>query len=255
MGRLQGKVAVVTGGASGMGEATVRRFVAEGAQTVISDVQAELGEALAAETGAIFVQHDVSDDAAWRRVMALIEERFGRLDVVFNNAGIFGGESIEEVKLENWHRLIGVNQTGVMLGCHHGIALMRKNPGGCSGSLINTASSAAFAGLPDSLAYTATKGAVRLMTKAVAAHCARARLAIRRNTLVPGAIRTPMMEAALEADPRNLEICSNMSPMGRMGTGEEIAAMATFLASDESSYCTGSEFLVDGGMLAIHPGH
>lgn len=238
-----------------MGASTVRRFVAEGAQVVISDVQADLGEALAAETGAIFVPHDVSDNDAWRSVMALIETRLGRLDVVFNNAGIFDGGSIEDLNLDTWHRLIGVNQTGVMLGCHHGIALMRKNPGGSAGSLINTSSSAAMLGLPGSLAYTATKGAVRLMTKSMAAHCARARNNIRCNTIVPGAIRTPMLEAGLAANPNLLEICNNMSPLGRMGSGDEIAAMATFLASDESSFCTGSEFIVDGGMLAIHPGH
>ncbi len=255
MNRLAGKVAIVTGGSVGMGAAIVRRFVAEGARVVITDVQVEQGAAMAAELGAIFVEHDVSDDAAWRRVMAETEAKYGRLDVVANNAGIFGGGSIEELDLAMWHKLIAVNQTGVMLGCHYGITLMRKNPEGPKGSLINTASSSAYAGLPGFVGYTATKGAVRLMTKSIAAHCARAGLGIRCNAIIPGAIRTPMLEAALAGDPAAEEHCANMSPLSRIGTCEEIAAMAAFLAADESSYCTGSEFLVDGGALAIHPGH
>lgn len=255
MKRLEGKVALITGGAAGMGEASVRRFVNEGARVVISDVQVDRGQALAAETGSLFVRHDVSDDSAWRSVMGLIETKFGRLDVVFNNAGIFTVGSIEDLDLAAWARLIGVNQTGVMLGCHHGIVLMKKNPGGCTGSLINTSSTSGFAGIPAALGYTATKGAVRLMTKSIAAHCARAGLAIRCNTIVPGAIRTPMLESAIGGSRQVEETAANMSPMGRMGSCEEIAAMAAFLAADESSFCTGSEFLVEGGALAIHPGY
>lgn len=255
MERLQGKVALITGGAKGMGGASVRRFVKEGARVIISDMDVAAGEALARETGALFVRHDVADDADWRRVMGLIESRFGRLDVVFNNAGIFTVGSIEDLDLVAWNRLISVNQTGVMLGCHHGIALMKKNPGGSSGSLINTSSSSGFAGIPAAVGYTATKGAVRLMTKAIAAHCARAGLGIRCNTIIPGAIRTPMIEGAIGGNAEVEAAANNMSPLGRMGTSDEIAAMAAFLASDESSFCTGSEFLVEGGTLAVHPGY
>jgi NAD(P)-dependent dehydrogenase (short-subunit alcohol dehydrogenase family) len=254
MSRLAGKVALITGGASGMGAATVRRFIAEGAQTHFSDVQANLGEALAAETGAWFHHHDVSDDTQWQRVMQAIAQRHGRLDILMNNAGILGPASIEELDLASWARVIAVNQTGVMLGCQHGIRLMRRNPAGPAGSLINTCSTSAFAALPHDVAYTATKGAVRSLTKAVAVHCARAGTAIRCNAIVPGAIDTPILHPAAAVIPDLHKIAAAMSPFNRMGTGADIAAMAVFLGSDESTFCTGAEFLVDGGALAGHPG-
>lgn len=254
MPRLQGKVAIVTGGASGIGEASARLFAAEGAAVVVADVQGVAGRRVADGIGGVFLELDVSDQTAWRDVMGQVEQRFGRLDVVFNNAGIVGGRSIEDVDLVTWNRVIGVNLTGVMLGCQHGIALMRRNPGGAGGSLINTASTAAYAALPGDVAYSATKSAVRLLTKAVAAHCARAGYAIRCNSLHPGATDTPILTPALEARPELLAVFNRMSPLGRMGCAREIAAMALFLASDEASYVTGAEFLVDGGMMAVHPG-
>ncbi|WP_309604526.1 glucose 1-dehydrogenase [Phenylobacterium sp.] len=254
MERLQGRVAIITGGASGIGAATVRRFAAEGACVIVADIQADLGAAIADETGSLFQELDVADDAAWARLMALVLERFGRLDVVFNNAGIVSGQSIEDVDLAVWNRVIGVNLTGVMLGCKHGISTMRRNPGGSGGALINTASTAAYAAIPSDVAYSSTKSAVRMLTKAVAAHCARSGYNIRCNSLHPGATETPILRPALDAAPQLLPVFHAMSPMGRMGRPEEIAAMAVFLASDEASYVTGGEFLVDGGMMAGHPG-
>ena len=254
MNRLRDKVAVITGGASGIGAAAARRFAAEGAMVVVADVQTALGAQVAKEVGGLFVELDGADDDAWSELTRAIEARYGRLDVVFNNAGIVSGQSIEDVELETWNRVIGVNLTGVMLGCRHGIALMRRNPGGPRGSLINTASTAAYAALPGDAAYSATKSAVRLLTKSVAAHCAKAGYNIRCNSLHPGATETPILRPALDAAPEMLALFHAMSPLGRMGTPDEIAAMALFLASDEASYVTGAEFLVDGGMMSVHPG-
>ncbi len=254
MGRLTNKVALITGGASGIGAAAARRFTAEGARVIVADVQADLGQAVAAEVGGVFLHLDVAHEPDWRKAASEIHDRHGRLDVVFNNAGVVCGQSIEDVDLATWNRVIGINLTGVMLGCQTGIRLMKANPGGPSGSLINTASTAAYGALPGDVAYSSTKSAVRLLTKAVAVHCARAGYAIRCNSLHPGATDTPILAPALQAAPQLISAFNAMSPMGRMGRPEEIAAMAVFLASDESSYVTGAEMLVDGGMMAGHPG-
>jgi 3(or 17)beta-hydroxysteroid dehydrogenase len=252
--RLKGRVAVVTGGASGIGAATARRFAAEGAHVVVADIQHNLGSSVADEVGGLFVQLDVADNDAWTSLMATVEDCWGRLDVVFNNAGVVSGQSIEDLDLATWNRTLGINLTGVMLGCKHGVALMKRNPGGPSGALINTASTAAYAAMPADAAYSATKSAVRMLTKSVAAHCARAGYKIRCNSLHPGATDTPILAPALEARPELLGAFNAMSPLGRMASPDEIAAVAAFLACDDASYVTGAEFLADGGMMAIHPG-
>lgn len=254
MSRLNDKVALITGGASGIGAATARRFAAEGARVIVADVQSDLGQAVAAEIDGVFLHLDVAHEPDWRKAAGEIHDRYDRLDVLFNNAGIVCGQSIEDVDLATWNRVIGINLTGVMLGCQTGIRLMKANPGGPSGSLINTASTAAYSALPGDVAYSSTKSAVRLLTKAVAVHCARAGYGIRCNSLHPGATDTPILAPALQAAPQMISAFNAMSPMGRMGRPEEIAAMAVFLASDESSYVTGAEMLVDGGMMASHPG-
>ena len=153
-GQLKGKVAIVTGGASGIGAATVERFVQEGAKVLSTDVQEELGQSVADEAGAMFMVQDVSDAQAWDRVMAKVQSEHGRLDILVNNAGIVIGKNIEDVDLESWHHLLGINLTGVMLGCQKAIAAMKKNPGGSSGSIINIASTSAFAALPSDVTYT-----------------------------------------------------------------------------------------------------
>jgi 3(or 17)beta-hydroxysteroid dehydrogenase len=259
MGRLNGKVALITGGASGMGAETVRHFLAEGARVVFSDIQREQGEALARNTGATFLEHDVADEAAWRRVMEEIATRYSRLDIVFNNAGIVGiprgvRMSIEEIDLATYQRLVAVNQTSVLLGCQQAIARMRRNPGGPSGSIINTGSTSGILGNAADVAYSGTKAAVHLMTKAIAVHCARAGLNIRCNAIAPGSIDTAIYRTAIAAMPAMREAVERMSPLGRLGSCAEVAAVATFLASDESSYCTGGIYLVDGGLTAGHPG-
>ena len=254
MDRLRDKVALITGGASGIGAATARAFADEGARVIVCDVQADLGEAVAREAGGVFLRLDVAHEPDWLSVEAAVLVRYERLDVVFNNAGVVCGQSIEDADLDTWNRVLGINLTGVMLGCQMVIRRMKANPGAPRGSLINTSFTAAYAALPSDVAYSASKSGVRLLSKSVAVHCARAGYAIRCNSLHPGATDTPILGPALRVAPHLRSAFDGMSPMGRMGRPDEIAAMAVFLASDESSYVTGAEMLVDGGMMAGHPG-
>jgi 3(or 17)beta-hydroxysteroid dehydrogenase len=254
-GQLEGKVAIVTGGASGIGAATVARFVQEGARVLATDVQESLGQSVAAAAGASFMVQDVSAPEAWDQVMDKVQSEFGRLDILVNNAGIVIGKNIEDVDLESWHHLLGINLTGVMLGCQKAIATMKKNPGGSCGSIINIASTSAFAALPGDVTYTASKSAVRMLSKSVAVHCAQNGLNIRCNNLVPGATHTAIIDTAAKAVPGMVEMAAAMSPMNRIGQGGDLAAAAVYLAGDDSSFVTGSDLLVDGGMLAVHPGY
>lgn len=250
--RMQGKVTVITGGASGIGEGMVRRFCAEGAQVVIADINTANGEALATGCGATFIEHDVSSDASWKSLAATIEKNYGRLDALLNNAGIVSNLDITAVDVASWNRLMGINLTGMMLGCQTAIALMRNNPGGSSGSIVNTASSTSYLAIPD-VAYTTSKAGVVGLTKSVAVYCASEGLSIRCNSIHPGATLTNILKTALEAAPELEAAFNSMSPMGRMGTVEEVAAMALFLASDEASFCTGGQFPVEGGTVSEHP--
>lgn len=254
MGRLDGKVAIITGGASGLGAATVQRFTAEGARVIIADVQAEQGEALAKQTGARFVRHDVADAASWERVIGIARDSFGRLDTVMNNAGIVIRQNIEQIEMESWQRLIGINLTGVMLGCQQAVRAMKLNPGGSSGSIINIASTTSYAANPNDPGYSATKGAVKSLTQSVATYCARKEYNIRCNSISPGAIHTAITDESLRVNPDLIKAYNKMSPLGRLGRPVDIANMALYLASDESAYVTGADMLVDGGTLAIHPG-
>jgi NAD(P)-dependent dehydrogenase (short-subunit alcohol dehydrogenase family) len=251
--RLQGKVALVTGGASGIGEACVRLFAAEGAKLIITDIQDGKGEAVAAEVGGHYRHHDVSDEAQWVAATAAAVESFGRLDIVVNNAGVFIPQTIEESDLAVWNKVLGVNLTGTMLGCKHAIAAMKNNPGGPTGSIVNVSSITGYIGLASAAAYTASKGGVRLLTKSVAVHCARTYKTIRCNSLHPGTIDTPMNQAAFEAsgDAAGMRaFFDTMQPVGRMASAHEMATCALFLASDDASFVTGAELLADGGWLA-----
>lgn len=256
VGRLEGKVAIVTGGASGMGAASVRRFTAEGARVLITDIQDDKGQALARELGAMYKHHDVAQEPHWKDVMATVQEAYGRLDIMLNNAGIVTQFNIETETLENWHKVIDTDLTSVMLGCQNAIRVMKENPEGPKGAIINISSIGGFVGMPDSLAYTAAKGGVRLMSKAVAVHCARMGYNIRSNTIHPGTIETPIVTGAIEAGPDQdmmRKIFENLQPVGRMGQPEEIASMATYLASDEAEFVNGTELIVDGAMIAGLP--
>lgn len=253
MATLANKVALVTGSASGIGAAIVRRFVAEGARVVGSDIQTERGQRLAEETGTRFLPHDVSDAAGWQAVIDDITRREGRLDILINNAGIVGGGPVDSCSAEAWHKVINVNLTGTFFGCQHAVTVMKDNPGS-KGAIVNVSSINGFTGLAGDVAYTASKGGVRLLTKSVAVYCAQNKWAIRCNSLHPGAIDTPILDPAKAALPQFEEIVSRMSPWHRMGSPDEMAGAALFLVSDDASFMTGTELLADGGALAATPG-
>jgi NAD(P)-dependent dehydrogenase (short-subunit alcohol dehydrogenase family) len=259
MSRLRNKVAFISGGASGIGRAIVERFAKEGAAVFFGDMHAGNGEAVAKATGATFVRQDVSREEDWIAAMSLVEKRSGRLDVVVNNAGILGTGALETIDVKAWDRLFAVNVTGVMLGCKHGGLFMQRNPGGACGSIINMSSNAALLATADDCGYSATKGAVRLMTKSIAVNFARRGFAIRCNSIHPGPIDTPIFDS-IKASATQEQIdgltaaLQRMVPMGRIGRADEIAALALFLATDESSFSTGSEFVADGGGTAALPG-
>lgn len=249
---MQDKVVIITGGASGIGEGMVRRFCAEGAKVILGDIEKESGEKVSADCGARFVPLDVSSESAWQGLEDIVRRDYGQLDALMNNAGIVSERSIEEVDLASWEKLLSVNLTGVMLGCRTAIAIMRDNPGGSGGSIVNTASTTSFQAIPD-VAYTTSKAGVVGLTKSAAVHCANEGLNIRVNSIHPGATLTSILRNALDAVPEMEDKFKRMSPMGRMGTVEEVAAMALFLASDEASFCTGGQFPVEGGTLSEHP--
>ncbi|MEP5764232.1 MAG: SDR family oxidoreductase [Halieaceae bacterium] len=255
MSRLQDKVAIITGGASGMGAAMVKRFAAEGAKVISTDMNTADGETIAAAAGASFKAQDVSSPEGWTELMDAVKADYGRLDVLVNNAGIVTGKSIEEVDLDTWQRVLGVNLSGVMLGCQSAIALMKHNPGGSSGSLINIASTTAFAALPSDVGYTAAKSGVRMMSRSIAVYCGQQGLNIRCNNIIPGAIHTGIIDGAMEEFPEILQHLAGISPLNRIGQGEDIAGAAVYLASEDASFVTGSDLTVDGGCLAVHPGY
>ncbi|MFL0672253.1 MAG: SDR family NAD(P)-dependent oxidoreductase [Erythrobacter sp.] len=255
---LAGKVAIVTGCASGIGAATVRRLRADGAEVLGTDLDALRGSALCAEAGALFAVQDVADRALWPQIVARAVEAFGRLDILVNNAGMVSGAGIgdldDEAMFAAWDRVLGVNLTGTMAGCRAAIAAMRANPGGAKGAIINIASTTAIAPLPSDVGYSASKGAVRVLSKSVATWCAKAGLAIRCNTVIPGATHTGILDAAEAQMPGLLAAAAAMSPLKRLADPSETAAAIAFLASDECLFMTGAEMLVDGGAMSLHPG-
>jgi 3alpha(or 20beta)-hydroxysteroid dehydrogenase len=244
MGRLDDKVAIVTGGARGQGEAEARLFAREGAKVEIGDVRVELGEALAAELGeaAVFVRHDVADEVAWEAVVATAIERFGHVDVLVNNAGIGHTATIAAHTVADYERVVAVNQTGVFLGMRSVVGPMTDAGGG---SIVNISSGAGLRATKYMIAYAATKYAVTGMTAAGALELAR--YGIRVNSIHPGVVDTPMLGDAFDV---NSNAIVHSTPMRRMAAPEEIANVALFLASDESSYMTGAHVPVDGGITA-----
>ncbi|MEW4467913.1 SDR family oxidoreductase [Parasphingorhabdus sp. JC815] len=253
--RLKGKTAIITGGASGIGAAMVQRFVAEGARVLSTDIQLEQGQKIANDAGALFMEQNVSEASGWQSVMDRAQAEFGRLDILVNNAGIVMGKTIEEIDLDSWHHLLAINLTGVMLGCQSAIGVMKKNSGGSSGAIINIASTSAFAALPGDVAYTASKSAVRMLTRSVAVHCAQQGLNIRCNNIVPGGTHSGIIDKAKQVVPDMYDRVAAMSPLNRMGQGADMAGAAVYLASEDAGFVTGSDLLVDGGMLAVHPGY
>jgi cyclopentanol dehydrogenase len=251
MGKLDGKVALISGGARGQGAAEVRVFAREGARVVFGDVRDDEGRRVEADIQAaggqaVYVHLDVAREDDWRRAVALALERWGRLDVLVNNAAIvIPRRPIEERTVEDWDRVMAVNARGVFLGTKHAIPAMRRGGGG---SIVNISS---VAGIGQSLhqepAYAASKGAVRIFTKVTASQ--HAHDGIRCNSVHPGPIDTEMLHAAM-ADPEALRRRLQRVPLGRAGTVDEVVNVVLFLASDDSSYVTGAELVVDGGALA-----
>lgn len=242
--RLEGKTAVVTGGASGIGEATVRRFVAEGANVMIADLQGEAAELLATELGGKTEaqQLDVTDLEAVEALMALTVQRFGALDIVFNNAGISNLGRVDEISVDDWHRVIDVDLNAVFYGCRAAVPIMREAGGG---AIVNTASISGLFGDWGLPAYNAAKGAVMNLTRTLAAD--HARDGIRVNAVCPGSISTAMTESLMNSR-RAQEQYKRLIPMARVGEPDEIASAVTFLASDDASYVTGHGLVVDGGV-------
>jgi len=251
--RLRGKVALVTGGASGIGAATARVFAAEGAKVVVSDVQEDAARSVVdgiQKSGgqAAFVRCNVTKEAEVAAMVAFAEKTFGRLDVIVNNAGVESHLPVADTSEEVWDRIMDINGKGVFLCTKHAIPAMRRAGGG---SIINMSSVFGLIGSPGFAAYHASKGAVRLLTKSTA--LAHAKEGIRANSIHPGAIDTPMLRALIdmEPDPKAAEVeWLKVEPIGRFGRPEDIAYGALYLASDEASFVTGTELVIDGGWTA-----
>lgn len=252
MGKLEGRTALVTGAASGIGRATAVRLAAEGAAVVVTDVQDQPGRAVAEQlrdqgARAVYQHHDVADEASWQAAVGQASAAFGGLDVLVNNAGIGDLATIEDTSSGDWERTIAVDQTGVFLGMKTAAAALKASG---HGSVVNISSIfGASGGFGTSPAYHAAKGAVRILTKNAALHWSME--GVRVNSVHPGFIDTPMLEAARGTEFESAMIA--LTPMGRLGRPEEVAACVAFLAGDDASFITGSELYVDGGYLARLP--
>lgn len=257
MEKLKSKVALVTGGASGLGKAIAQRFASDGACVVITDIQPEVGNATASECGFTFLQHDVCNETQWDHVIRAIEERFGRLDILVNNAGIIGPMDAinpENTRLADWRKIFAVNVEGVFLGCRTAIPAMRRAG---SGSIVNISSVAGLLATPYATAYGASKATVRQLTKSVAQHCTQERLNIRCNSVHPGDVRTPTWDKHAEEAAKasgvsikeTLAEVTAVCPMGDFTLPEDVAAAVAFLASQDARHVTGAELIVDGGIV------
>ena len=247
--RLQGKVALISGGARGQGAVEAKLFASEGASVVIGDILDDLGrqvEAEIAESGgnATYVHLDVTSESQWNDAVNTAVERYGKLDILVNNAGILIRAGVEDTTEEDWDRIMDINGKGVFLGTKAAIPAMREAGGG---SIINISSIAGLQGSPASAAYSSTKGAVRILTKSTAVQYAKE--GIRCNSVHPGLIYTDMTRDTLDTPEGERDWLARV-PMGRIGVSEDVAKGVLFLASDESSYMTGSELVIDGGITA-----
>jgi len=257
MGRIEGKVCLITGAASGLGEATARLLAAEGGQLVLTDINTEKGEALAQElcqagNEATFLSQDVTQEEDWQSVFNTLLGQYGKIDVLVNNAGGGTYNDLETLSLTEWRAIISLNLDSTFLGTQLAVKSMKETGGG---TIINLSSVGGLVGSPNLVAYSAAKAGVKLFTKCAAIHCGQQGYNIRINSIHPGLIKTESgMEMASKAtgmSPEQAEAAfASMHPIGRIGKPHEIATAVLYLASDESSFATGAEFVIDGGYTA-----
>jgi len=252
MGRLQGKTALVTGAASGIGRRTTERFVEEGARVAMTDINAGGLAAAAAPLGdaVITLHHDITDEQSWIDVVGQTVDQLGSIGILVNSAGTGKATNIEDTTLEDWHRVMAINADGTFLGCKHGVIAMKETGGG---AIVNLSSVSGLIGGHNMTAYNASKGAVRLLTKSVALHCARKGYDINCNSVHPAFILTPMVESMIERSRDPASTVGKLEaqiPLGRMGEATDVADMIVYLSSDESRFVTGAEFVIDGGLTA-----
>ncbi|MDF2681791.1 MAG: short-chain dehydrogenase [Brevibacillus sp.] len=250
MARLEGKVAIITGGGTGIGKKTALRFAKEGAKVVVTDINLDSANQTVAEIkeaggSALAIAHDVSKEEQWQQVVSQTVEQYEKVDILFNNAGIYIIKPLAELTLEEWNRLMSINVTGVFLGMKHVMPVMAKQQ---TGSVINASSIAGLIGAPGHVLYGASKGAVRIMTKDAAIEYAAS--GVRVNSIHPGYIDTGMVSYASEATKHSKAELAQAVPTGRLGTVEDVSNMVLFLASDEAAHVTGAEFVIDGGGTA-----
>jgi NAD(P)-dependent dehydrogenase (short-subunit alcohol dehydrogenase family) len=245
---LDGKVAVVTGAASGLGEAIARRLSAAGAIVVVTDIDGPRGQQVADELAkGLFLLHDVASESDWARVIATVTHHYSRLDILVNNAGITLMGSIEELSVEAFRKTLDVDLVGVFLGCKSAIPLMRAGGGG---SIVNMSSTAGLKAAPYLVAYNAAKSGVTLMTKSIALHCAKSGSGIRVNSVHPGTIRTPILDKVLAQVPNPEEMAArfvSLHPIGHIGEPDDVGEMVLYLVCDRAKFITGSTMVVDGG--------
>lgn len=255
MNRMRGKSAIVTGGALGIGRACALMLAEEGASVAVTDVDAAKGSLVVDEIrrrrgAAEFIEHDVADESQWDRVMKVVIERYKKLDVLVNNAGVALAKDVEHTTLAEWRWLMSINLEGVFLGTKHAIAAMKATR---SGSIVNMSSIEGLVGDPNLTAYNASKGGVRLLTKSAALYCAKAGYNIRVNSVHPGYIWTPMVENFLKSQgdvAAGRKMLDSMHPIGHVGEPDDIAYGVLYLASDEAKFVTGTELVIDGGYTA-----
>lgn len=256
MNRLYNKIALITGASQGIGAATAELFIKEGAQVIITDIKDEQGIAYSQKIGASYYHLDVSVESEWQKTITMIQKKYGRLDILFNNAGILGlsaecgPQDPENISLKTWHYIHTINLDSVFLGCKYGISLMKLT----GGSIINMSSRSGIVGVPNTCAYASSKAAIRNHTKSVALYCAEKQYNIRCNSLHPAAILTQLWNPIIECNeiPKERKIAdiATTIPLGHMGEPLDVAYAALYFASDESKYITGSELVIDGGILA-----
>lgn len=247
-GRVAGKTALVTGGASGIGCATAQRLASEGASVFVADINTQAGQQVADDIGGQFVALDVTREAAWIEVMQQIDARGHGLDILVNNAGISPHDTVEDFELEQWRHIHSVVLESVALGCKHGLGLLKNSP---AAAIVNLSSVAGQIGTTNYASYGTAKAGVHNLTKSVAMYCAQRGYPVRANAVHPGSIDTPILDAdKAKHGERAITMREKGIPLGRLGQASEVANAILFLASDEASFITGTELVVDGGFTA-----